>query len=391
MSKKTSRRRAHVDGLITYTFPKLHETKSWYIDFFCYDPLGGKMRRKKFHLDRIEGIRQRRKYAADLIHTLTTKLANGWNCWADTNRSKGFHLMSDVFETYSLYLKRMFKTDVIKESTWLSYKSYLFNFRTWLEEDSDYDVTYVYQLSKEIVVAFLDYMFLERDVSARTRNSYKGWLSVFGEFLVEKSYLGENPAAGISKLRVRGKERDAIGKEDLLKLHDFLYEHNKFFLLACMMEYYTFIRPNELTYIRIADIHVKAQKVLVSRTFTKNGQDGAVGLNEEILRLMAELNIFSYPSNFYLFGGKDFRPGIIKQHNRVFRDYFVGVRKVLKWPEAYKFYSLKDAGIRDLANSKGIVIARDQARHSDISTTNKYLKGCDLAVHEETKHFKGNL
>ena len=53
------------------------------------------------------------------------------------------------------------------------------------------------------------------------------------------------------------------------------------------------------------------------------------------------------------------------------------------------FYSLKDTGIRDLANSAGIVIARDQARHSDISTTNKYLKGEALPVHEETKHFEG--
>ena len=34
-------------------------------------------------------------------------------------------------------------------------------------------------------------------------------------------------------------------------------------------------------------------------------------------------------------------------------------------------------------------MARDQARHSDIGTTNKYLKGDSLTVHEETKHFKG--
>lgn len=32
-----------------------------------------------------------------------------------------------------------------------------------------------------------------------------------------------------------------------------------------------------------------------------------------------------------------------------------------------------------------------QARHSDISTTNKYLKGENLSVHEETKHFNGSF
>lgn len=54
-------------------------------------------------------------------------------------------------------------------------------------------------------------------------------------------------------------------------------------------------------------------------------------------------------------------------------------------------YSLKDSGIRDLANAEGIVVARDQARHSDILTTNRYLKGDAMAVHEATKRFKGGL
>ncbi|MDM8337199.1 integrase, partial [Mediterranea massiliensis] len=70
---------------------------------------------------------------------------------------------------------------------------------------------------------------------------------------------------------------------------------------------------------------------------------------------------------------------------------FYKVRAALHWPDTYMFYSLKDSGIRDLANSAGIVVARDQARHADISTTNKYLKGSSLTVHEETKHFKGEL
>ena len=75
----------------------------------------------------------------------------------------------------------------------------------------------------------------------------------------------------------------------------------------------------------------------------------------------------------------------------MYRNYFNKVREKLRFPDSYQFYSLKDSGIRDLANAKGIVIARDQARHADISTTNKYLKGSNMTVHEETKHFEGEL
>lgn len=59
-------------------------------------------------------------------------------------------------------------------------------------------------------------------------------------------------------------------------------------------------------------------------------------------------------------------------------------------PRHIPVYSLKDSGIRDLANAEGIVVARDQARHSDISVTNRYLKSPKVA-HESTKHFVGDL
>lgn len=103
---------------------------------------------------------------------------------------------------------------------------------------------------------------------------------------------------------------------------------------------------------------------------------------------MIELRVFDRPGCCYLFG-KDFRPSEQQAHSRIFRDYFVKVREALRWDMSKQFYSLKDSGIRDLANAEGIVVARDQARHSDIGTTNKYLKGDSLTVHEETKHFKG--
>ena len=154
------------------------------------------------------------------------------------------------------------------------------------------------------------------------------------------------------------------------------------------MEYYTFIRPIELAQIKLEHIHLSEQKVFVPGTISKNKKDGMVGLNDTIIKLMVELHIFDHPNNCYLFG-KDFKPSEKQAQGRIFRDYFMKVREALRWDMSKQFYSLKDSGIRDLANAEGIVVARDQARHSDISTTNKYLKGDSMTVHEQTKHFKG--
>lgn len=78
------------------------------------------------------------------------------------------------------------------------------------------------------------------------------------------------------------------------------------------MEYYTFIRPDELSNIRLGDIKIKEQKVFVSSTISKNRRDGMVGLNDSLVKLMIELDIFRNSSDYFLFG-KDFKPSIQKQ------------------------------------------------------------------------------
>jgi hypothetical protein len=37
--------------LLGFTYPKLHDGKSWYVDFYAVDPSTGEMRRKKYKLD----------------------------------------------------------------------------------------------------------------------------------------------------------------------------------------------------------------------------------------------------------------------------------------------------------------------------------------------------
>ncbi len=56
----------------------------------------------------------------------------------------------------------------------------------------------------------------------------------------------------------------------LKKLKTYLSEYNKKILLACLFEYYTFIRPNELTQIRIKDESIANQTVFVSSAISKN-------------------------------------------------------------------------------------------------------------------------
>lgn len=387
--RSTKRKGASISEIITYTLPKLHTGKNWYVDFLCHDPLEGKMKRKKYMLDSIQKQTERKKRAAEIITNCTNQLRSGWNPWADASNSRQYTKLSDICDLYVKYLNKLMSSKAIKDKTNTDYRSRL-NILVEYNNSLALPVVYIYQLNQAFFSDFLDYILLDRDSTARTRNNYRIWSSSFCSWLIEKQYLENNPVEKIKSLAEDQKKRSAITKADLQRMKDYLEETNKHFLLACRMEYYTFIRPDELTNIRLGDINLKEQKVFVSSAISKNRRDGMVGLNDELIKLMIDIGTFDSPSHHYLFG-KNFKPSEKKIDARIFREYFIKVRAFLRFPKSYMFYSLKDSGIRDLANAEGIVIARDQARHSDVSTTNRYLKGDSMTVHEETKHFNGSF
>lgn len=383
------RKNASIQSVISYTEPKLHTGKTWYIDFTAYDPLEQKMKRKKYMLDGIPKLTDRRRRANEIITNLNVKLRSGWNPWANVENSRQYTPYIDIIQRYHIYLGKLYAAGTIKENTLKDYEKRLRVFEEYTAKHIP-AIVYAYQIDQSFISDFLDYVLLDRDSSARTRNNYRTWLSSLCNWMMEKQYLTHNPVEKIRQLAEEEKKRSALTVPDIQKLKKYLQKENPHFLFLCQFAYYTFIRPDEISNIRLADINLKEQKVFIGSSISKNRKDGMVGLNDALIKSMLDLGVFNSPNDYYLFG-KGFKPSREKVTTRVYRNYFNKVRAKLKFPDSYQFYSLKDTSIRDLANAEGIVIARDQARHADISTTNKYLKGADMTVHEETKHFEGNF
>ena len=370
--------------VLGFTYPKLHSGKSWYIDFFSYDPARGKMRRKKYMLDGIGKISERRKRAAEMIESLLKLLRSGWSPWVTADDNRGYILLEDAFKKYMATIDKMPKYKTRK-----SYTSRLNILREYIS-GLLLPPKYVYQFDTAFVSDFLDWIYLDREANARTRNNYRQWCSSLAMFFIERQYLSTNPVEKIKPIDETPKKRQPLSPTMLKQMSEYLSKKNPMFLLACRMEYYTFIRPEELSHIKINDISIADQAVFISAEVSKNKRDGRVGLNDEIIKLMLDLGIFKHEGDCFLFGAK-LRTSTTKGSSEMFRREWKKMRRALRWSDDYQFYSLKDSGIRDLANAEGIVVARDQARHTDISTTNKYLQGRDMPVHEATKHFEGHL
>lgn len=384
---KSAKKLLTTRDIVGYTLPRLHTGKSWYVDFYAYDPTIDGLKRKKYMLDKYR-LKERKHIATILVTNLTQQLIAGWNPFINNDKARSYTTWEAVVQRYVDYVKVSAEKGMLKPKTAADYRSRLAVLQSYIEE-SNIAIKYVYQFDKTFVVDFLDYIVFDKERSAKTRNNYRTWLSTLTTWLVDRQYIAENFIEGIKMMKEDEKYRDSIKTEDLHKLQKYTKEKRPSFNLACLMEYYTFIRPEELRHIKIGNISIKNQCVTIPADVSKNRKEQSVALNDKLLKVMIDQGIFSHPSQDYLFG-KNLQPSGEQIAVNRFRQEWVRVRKALCFPDTYQFYSLKDSGIRDLANAEGIVVARDQARHSDISVTNRYLKSPKVA-HESTKHFVGDL
>lgn len=377
--------------IVGYSYPQLYIGKEWYVGFYAFDPARGTSRRKRYKINYIGSTTKKRRFASHLITKLTEKLEQGWNPWIEVENSNSYHLFSDVCANYVVYLTKMYNDRDLREKTFIDYNYRLQALIKW-NLTRRVPITYIYQVNRQFLQQFLDYIYIEQNNKPRTRNNYLNWLKSFSGFLVDKFYLTTRPTEGIASLRVSSKKTDRtiIADNDLVRLYDYLNRENKHYLLACYIMHYALIRPKEMSYLRVGDFSLDRQTIFVSGRFSKNHKDAIVTLPAKVAKLMIDLQIFSTPSNYYIFGAK-FRPSEKRRDEKQFREYWANLRNELKFPFTYKFYSLKDTGITNMLRTCDVITVRDQARHSSILMTNIYTPQDIQSANDLLKNYQGNF
>ena len=378
--------------IIAWKTPVFHQKSECYVSFQAYDPLSGRLKTKKIMLGHIKGKTNQRKYAEDLIKRLTEQLSSGWNPWIEAVQPLEYALWDDIISKYKDYLVKLCNEHSLREESFVDYSSRVHILEQWKVEKR-IPLTYVYQWDRQTITKFLDYVFIERNNTITTRNNYLTWLKSFTSYLVERGYLSSNPTEGLGRIKNRHKkDRDVIPDDVMKQIRAYLYEHNKHYLLACEILHYLFVRPRELSFLKIGDFHLQTQTLTLHGAHTKNGNDATITLPSHVIRLMIDLNVFSYPSHYYLFSDR-FSPGEARKSEKMYRDYWGrNLRKALGFSERYKFYSLKDTGITNMLKANADVLSvRDQARHSSILITDIYTPKDIKEANKYIMNYKGIL
>lgn len=350
-----------------------------YVAYSVTNPETGKLTVKRIKLNHIHGIRQRKEYADELIKQVNAKLSRGYNPFLVASSDK-LVLLSTAVLDFLKAKKRDLEARIIVAATFDDYRQQLHTFQEYLDNDR-----FVFKIKECDVNNFLDNIYIDKGLTAVTRNHYLQTVRTFFTWCVRKGYISDNPATHIANIRPGAKKRQAIPEDVLQRIFQHLHDiGDDYFLLACYLLYGCFIRPSEICALRIRDLSFKNQTIFVSAAISKNKKNEVVTMPRNVMRLMLDLQIYRYPSDYYIIG-HDFKPSDKKCNDKILRAKWLTIRKALQLPDIYQFYSLKDTGITKMINILDVSQVRDQARHSSIAITDVYT---DRSKRDGNDHIK---
>ena len=364
----------------TYMPAVLKKTSvGWLIEFYALHPTENRLVRKQIKLNRqakrFARVGEFRSYAADIVNRINIKLAGGWSPFIESENIRLYTKISDVMADYLQEKKRE-----LRPATMICYSSFCRMLSDWL--GNDHVKMYASMFNRMYAIRYLDYLYKEREVSARTWNNQLKMGRAFFNWAKEKMYVKDNPFESIKSKRNEKKSRILIEKDVRQKISEYLKENNPDFLPVCQLVFTSLIRPKEILMIRVGDVMLKEKCIRIPAENAKNHHERYAAINETLLDWMLGLHLEKFPTDYYLFGS-DLKPNKRQCYNTKFRKEWNKVRNALKLPKEMQLYSFRDTGINGmLKNGIDPLTVMQHADHHDLSMTTRYANHIDKKLAE---------
>ena len=382
------------ESLSIHHYPaQLKESKAnWLIEFYCFNPFSERMERIRYKVNKL-----RNKLGSDVVArreikkicvSVNMKLTSGWSPFVNKS-AFSLTTMEKSIESFLFYKK----SELRFESNH-SYTSQLSMFKEWLRANG-YLSMMPSDFTKGHAIEYLDYVLLQKKVSNRTLNNYRGFLRIYFNWMVERGYCGTNPFAQVKPKRNEKKERQIIPIEDRRKIVQHLKEENYPFFIFILLEFACLMRPIEILRSKFKDYDLEKQIIHLVPDDTKNGEGRSIVIPNNTIDILRSyfnsLNISQYEKNDYVFSNK-LKPGKDKKTTRYTGGIWAGVRKELTLPKEFKLYSLRDSSITELLVSNIPAISvQKHAGHSSLEMTQIYADHITPQMLEDIRNNKANM
>lgn len=215
-----------------------------------------------------------------------------------------------------------------------------------------------------------------------TINAYRSVLSSLWETAIAQKITNDsNPFLKLPKLSEQKQGFKPFSKSQKKELKKAISEQNPILWLCCQFLYYCFIRPGELRLLKIGDIDLDGQKILIRGSISKNKKTQYVAIPRPFMKILEYYQIDEKATGLFVIGTEQIgsqtpvnKNWINRTHRSILEslDYETGVHN-------FAFYSWKHTGCVD-AIKAGInpVELQRQLRHHSLQEMMHYLHGLGL-------------
>jgi hypothetical protein len=244
----------------------LREYKSgWIIEYYAEHPQTKKLERKKLRLaklvSRYKSIKDARNHANKIVMALNIRLSTGWNPFFTDDDARLYTSVNNVCEKYLQEKEKELRADAMR-----SYSSMTSIFLNWITKNTN--IEYFSMINRISAVKFMDYVYSERNVSARSYNNYIKFSRVLFNWAKEKCYIKENPFDYIKVKQKTNKKRIIIPHETRTQLINYLLSS------PCEKKYLIVLNSNVIILNRmksiIINISITIKHPLISTSFFLN-------------------------------------------------------------------------------------------------------------------------
>jgi integrase len=373
-------------------FEKEMVKNSWYVGY----SYNGKQFRVKDDMNRIKDFSRRKEYAKALIDSLVSDLKKGYDpenpgVFANTLINDTITI-EDALKKYLDQLNYYART-----KTYQSYESKLRYFamdfpqkaiNSFTKNDiQDFIVKKIKSNQQARIYVNGSYKMLPRKIawSSNTVRSAKGIFRAFFSWCIEMGYYkSENPVSKIEAKKIRSevkvKPRNIpFSIEHSEKIMNYLDENDKLTAFVCRFIYLSCIRPGELCKLKIEDINMEKQEIIVPLSVSKNTQNTMPQIIEmapSLHEMLLNLNIEKYPKHYYLCtkSAEIFGKTPING-NLPYKRFRKALSKLDLLDLGYNLYSYKHfSNIMRFNNGWKVTDIMAANRHSSPEMTERYLK-----------------
>ncbi len=365
-------------------------TKKWYVAYGVRDPKTMQMVRKRTATGLCGDITAEQRYAnaEKLIADIKAKMLEGWSPLDEDKVSYTDNLILQKYadrwgrerrELVSIrkYLSEFldYKKPELIQHSYRTYQSKLRIFNEWAEHQG-LTRLHITAITREHMVEFMHYMVEHNNISRRTAKKYQQILHGFFEYMIQVNHMEmRNPVSHLPKVGYLTDEAARPIPDDVRKLLlSKIALCDRQLWLACLLEYYCAIRPNELRQLRIRDLDMEYGTIRVPNTISKNRLSEVVNMPRQMYKILKDLQLERYEKDYYLLG-REGKPGKEMLGKNTLRFRFTRLRNELGISAEYKLYSFKHTGGVKLVNA-GIDTweLMRHFRHKSIDTTEQYIR-----------------